>query len=224
MTEILRLVLLTGGLLAIMPVLLLITLIVGFERIWLLRRTLAAGTRFHGELRKPGHRTRAGLRGLAEAHGTTLQGHLIATALASRAETPDELDGQLEEEIMDALPRLYRGLWILDTSVTIAPLLGLFGTIIGMIQAFDVLSAHGGPAGVTGGIADALVSTGAGILIAIVAVYFVNYCNSLVGRITAQLDFFHTVLVNRLFSGGLAGDLADGAAETPAIARRFAEG
>nr|WP_307850886.1 MotA/TolQ/ExbB proton channel family protein [Acidocella sp. C78] len=114
--------------------------------------------------------------------------HLIATALASRGETADELDNHLEEEIMDAMPRITRGLWILDTAVTIAPLLGLFGTIIGMIQAFDVLSSNGGPAKVTGGIADALVSTGAGLLIAIIAVYLVNYFNNLTRRIVQQLE------------------------------------
>ncbi len=58
----------------------------------------------------------------------------------------------LEEEILSAMPKITRLLWILDTSVTIAPLLGLFGTIIGMIQAFNVLSANGGQSKVTGGL------------------------------------------------------------------------
>ena len=108
----------------------------------------------------------------------TLQGHLITTAIASRGEDAEAMEMHLEEEIMAAMPKINRLLWVLDTSVTIAPLLGLFGTIIGMIQAFNVLAVNGGPAKVTGGIADALVSTGAGLLIAIIAVYFVNYFNN----------------------------------------------
>ncbi|MCF3945201.1 MotA/TolQ/ExbB proton channel family protein [Acidiphilium sp. AL] len=204
MNEIIRLVLLTGGLLAVMPILLLITLVVAFERLWLLKRTISAGTRIHAKLRQLGYRNVEGLRDLAEANSKTLQGHLIVTALASRADTADELDNHLEEEIMDSMPRINRGLWILDTSVTIAPLLGLFGTIIGMIQAFNVLSQHGGPSKVTGGIADALVSTGAGLLIAIIAVYFVNYFNALSRRIIQQLELIKVVLVNRFHTKGLS--------------------
>ncbi|ABQ30401.1 MULTISPECIES: MotA/TolQ/ExbB proton channel family protein [Acidiphilium] len=206
MNEIVRLVMMTGGLLAVMPVLLLVTLVVGLERFWLLKRTLGAGRRIHAALRAVGYGNPAGLRQLAETNGATLQGHLIATALASRGENADELDNHLEEEIMDAMPRITRGLWILDTAVTIAPLLGLFGTIIGMIQAFDVLSSNGGPAKVTGGIADALVSTGAGLLIAIIAVYLVNYFNNLSRRIVLQLELIKVVLINRLHGRGLAGD------------------
>lgn len=215
MNEIVRLVLLTGGLLAVMPVLLLITLVVAFERLWLLKKTINSGSRIHARLREIGYGNLEGLRELAEANSKTLQGHLIVTALASRGETADELDFHLEEEIMDAMPRVNRGLWILDTSVTLAPLLGLFGTIIGMIQAFNVLSQHGGPAKVTGGIADALISTGAGLLIAIIAVYFVNYFNSIAQRITQQLELIKVMLINRFHTRGLS----DGTTATMAQTR-----
>jgi biopolymer transport protein ExbB len=204
MNEVVRLVILTGGLLAIMPILLIITIAVALERWWLLKRTIRAGSRIHTQLRGLGYQNMSGLQELAERNAKTLQGHLIVTALASRGESAEELDNHLEEEIMDSMPRINRGLWILDTSVTIAPLLGLFGTIIGMIQAFNVLSLHGGPAKVTGGIADALVSTGAGLLIAIIAVYFVNYFNSLVRRIVQQLELIKLVLINRFHTKGLS--------------------
>lgn len=210
MNEIIRLVLLTGGLLAVMPILLLITLVVAVERLWLLKRTISAGTRIHNRLRKIGYGNLHAMRDLAEANSKTLQGHLIVTALASRAETADELDNHLEEEIMDSLPQINRGLWILDTSVTIAPLLGLFGTIIGMIQAFNVLALNGGPSKVTGGIADALFSTGAGLFIAIIAVYFVNYFNALSRRIIQQLELIKIVLINRFHTRGLGDGTAVG--------------
>ncbi|HET9147248.1 MAG TPA: MotA/TolQ/ExbB proton channel family protein [Acetobacteraceae bacterium] len=219
MSEVVRLIILTGGLLAIMPILLIITLAVAMERWWLLRRTLRAGARIHAQLRGLGYANMAGLQELAERNSKTLQGHLIVTALASRGETAEELDNHLEEEIMDSMPRITRSLWILDTSVTIAPLLGLFGTIIGMIQAFNVLSAHGGPAKVTGGIADALVSTGAGLLIAIIAVYFVNYFNSLTRQIMQQLELIKLVLINRFHSKGLS----DAGAAPVGVARRTDE-
>ena len=218
MSEVVRLIGLTGGLLAVMPVLLLITLVVAAERWWLLRRTLSAGSALHGKLRGLGYRNIGAMRELAQTYGRTLQGHLLVTALASRSANADELENHLEEEIMDSMPRLTRGMWILDTAVTIAPLLGLFGTIIGMIQAFDVLSVHGAAGAVTGGIADALVSTGAGLLIAIVAVYFVNYFNSLSARIMHQLELIKVVLVNRFHTRGLT-DEAD-AVEAGAATRK----
>ena len=205
MNEIIRLVLLTGGLLAIMPILLIITLAVAIERLWFLKRILRQGRDIQHRLRQVPFRNIAALQTIADQSADTLQGHLINTALASRGENSEEMESHLEEEVLDAMPKINRGLWILDTSVTIAPLLGLFGTIIGMIQAFSVLSANGGPSRVTGGIADALVSTGAGLLIAIIAVYFVNYFNSLARQILHQLELIKLILINRVHGKGLNG-------------------
>lgn len=95
------------------------------------------------------------------------------------------------------------GFWVLDTAVTIAPLLGLFGTIIGLIQTFNVLSAHSGPAEVTGGIADALIATAAGVLVAIVAVCFLNTLNAMLASIIFQLDTIKLSLLNRLHGNGV---------------------
>ena len=144
----------------------------------------------------------------------TLQGHLISTAIASRGETAEAMEMHLEEEIMTAMPKIGRLLWVLDTAVTIAPLLGLFGTIIGMVQAFNVLSVNGGAAKVTGGIADALVSTGAGLLIAIIAVYFVNYFNNLTRQIVHQLELIKLILINRVHGKGIGA-----AAQRPVVSR-----
>jgi biopolymer transport protein ExbB len=207
MSEIIRLVVLTGGLLAIMPFLLILTLAVSIERLWFLKRILRQGRDVHSRLRQVPYQDIAGLQAVADQSVDTLQGHLISTAIASRGESAEEMESHLEEEVLDALPKINRWLWILDTSVTIAPLLGLFGTIIGMIQAFNVLSANGGPSKVTGGIADALVSTGAGLLIAIIAVYFVNYFNSLTRHIVHQLELIKLILINRTHNKGVATEV-----------------
>jgi len=206
MNEIIRLVVLTGGLLAIMPFLLILTLAVAIERLWFLKRILRQGKDIHSRLRDVPYQNIAGLQVVADQSADTLQGHLVATAIASRGESAEEMESHLEEEVLDAMPKINRWLWILDTSVTIAPLLGLFGTIIGMIQAFNVLSSNGGPSKVTGGIADALISTGAGLLIAIIAVYFVNYFNSLSRQILHQLELIKLILINRMYGQGLSAD------------------
>ena len=194
---------LSAGLLAIMPVLLVVLIAVIIERLWLLKKTLTNGSTVITHMRLIPYQDIDGIRRLAESQAHTLQGHLMRTALDSRGESAEEMEYHLEEEILYALPRVTRLMWVLDTAVTIAPLLGLFGTIIGMIQAFDVLSHHGGPSEVTGGIADALVSTGAGLLIAIIAVYAMNYLNTLVGQVTHQLEVIKITLINRTHGGGV---------------------
>ena len=222
MEEFFRLVVLTGGLLAVMPVLLVITLAVSIERLYFLKKILRQGHNIHNRLREVGYQNIAGLQAIADQSGDTLQAHLVSTAITSRGEDADAMEMHLEEEILNALPKITRLLWVLDTSVTIAPLLGLFGTIIGMIQAFNVLSANGGPDKVTGGIADALVSTGAGLLIAIIAVYFVNYFNALTRQILLQLELIKLILINRLHGKGL-GEAVEAAASRP-VTTRFKAG
>ena len=72
---------------------------------------------------------------------------------------------------------LGRWLWVLETIVTAAPLLGLLGTITGMIRAFKLFGAEGlvDPRGVTGGVAEALIATARGPVHRAVALFAFNY-------------------------------------------------
>jgi biopolymer transport protein ExbB len=89
---------------------------------------------------------------------------------------------------------------VLETIVTAAPLLGLLGTIIGMIRAFRLFGAEGlvDPRGVTGGVAEALVATAAGLLIAIVALLAFNYFSQRLAQVMDELEQLGTRLVDGL--------------------------
>jgi biopolymer transport protein ExbB len=83
-----------------------------------------------------------------------------------------------------------RYLPILDTVITLAPLLGLLGTITGMISAFGIVSEAGlgQPHAITGGIAEALIATATGLLIAITTLIPYNYFRSKVEQLTDVLE------------------------------------
>jgi biopolymer transport protein ExbB len=83
-----------------------------------------------------------------------------------------------------------RYLPILDTIITLAPLLGLLGTITGMISAFGIVSEAGlgQPHAITGGIAEALIATATGLLIAIMALIPYNYFRSNLERLTDAME------------------------------------
>ncbi|MGA8020651.1 MAG: MotA/TolQ/ExbB proton channel family protein [Desulfobacterales bacterium] len=102
----------------------------------------------------------------------------------------------MEASAADEIKRMRRFMNVLDTMITVAPLLGIFGTVIGIIQSFDVLGTSGieHPEIVTAGIAQALITTAAGLGIAILSVFPYNYFNSLVENAAIQIEKYATSL------------------------------
>jgi len=100
----------------------------------------------------------------------------------------------MEASAADEIKRMRRFMNVLDTMITVAPLLGIFGTVIGIIQSFDVLGTSGieHPEVVTAGIAQALITTASGLGIAILSVFPFNYFNSLVEDATLQIEKYAT--------------------------------
>lgn len=185
----------SGGILYLMLALLTLTLTVSVERAWALRSITRHGDRLIAALttlRDHDHLHLAQLRDQA----APLHQTLLATTLALEPE--QVLADRLDEVIFLHVPLLDRRLWVLDTTVTLAPLLGLLGTIIGMFHAFQVLAAPGAaPHAVTGGVAEALVATAAGLLIAVIGLVVFNGLNERVRLAVHQLETLKMMLVNR---------------------------
>jgi biopolymer transport protein ExbB len=194
--KLIELSIMSGGLLPLMAVLLLVTLAVVVERSYFFHKVLKSGLAMEHDLQMANH------------YEGSLQRSIISSALASRGEDAGTMERHIEEAIMWQMPKIDKHVWVLDTSVTLAPLMGLLGTIIGMVHAFDILgtSGTGGAATrmVTGGIAEALVATGAGLFIAIIAVLFLNDFNKRVRLALHQMDLLKVMVINRFYGGGSA--------------------
>ena len=95
---------------------------------------------------------------------------------------------------------LTRGLWVLETIVTAAPLMGLLGTITGMMQAFQVIGGSGlvAPTQVTAGVAQALIATALGLLIALFALFGFNFFSRTQSRALDQMERLGSRLIDHI--------------------------
>lgn len=190
----------SGGVLFAMPLLLLVTLTVSFERVWWLARLMSASRATIARVADLTHLDRAEL----ERELVRVDGQPIGSVLRVPLAFPNERDHMrladlLEEAILREVPRIDRSLWMLDTAVTLAPLLGLLGTIIGMFNAFQVLGQPGtAPTEITGGVAEALIATASGLFIAIIGLVFFNSLQARVRLVVHDMETLKTMLVNRL--------------------------
>jgi len=102
----------------------------------------------------------------------------------------------MESAAAEELKRMRRYTGVLDTMITVAPLLGIFGTVIGIIISFELLGTGGieHPQAVTAGIAQALITTAAGLGIAILSVFPYNYFNSRVEDAALTIEKYATSL------------------------------
>ena len=98
---------------------------------------------------------------------------------------------------------LSRGLWVLETIITAAPLLGLLGTITGMMHAFNLIGTSGlvDPTGVTGGVAQALIATALGLLIAVIALFAHNFFSRRQAQMLDEMERLGTRLVGNIRMG-----------------------
>ena len=127
---------------------------------------------------------------LAEKHSCPIN-RILGEGIMAREYGPDKA---MEAAAMIEISSMKKGLPALDTIITLAPLLGLLGTIIGMIDSFGVMaqSGIGQPHAVTGGVAEALICTAAGIFVAVTTLVPYNFFLARIEKATETMETYAT--------------------------------
>jgi len=110
----------------------------------------------------------------------------------------------IERQMLILVAELKRGLGILATVGATAPFVGLLGTTMGIVNAFTGMAAGGGSGGLTAvsaGIAEALITTAFGLLVAIPAVWLYNYFQTKIDFLTVEMTYTGKELVDFLIKG-----------------------
>ncbi len=129
----------------------------------------------------------------------------VAAVFRALLLAPPQSKADLEELAMmqarQELRRLTRRLPLLNLIASLAPLMGLLGTVVGMVRAFQTVAVAQGPVNpstLAGGIWEALLTTVAGLAVAIPALLFHHYLDQRVRRFTFQMDYYGTALIRVL--------------------------
>lgn len=127
-------------------------------------------------------------------------GRVLARGLKNAGRPAEAIEMAIEQEAAGEMPALDANLPVIKTIVNIAPLLGLLGTVAGMISSFRAASQSGlsNPTQVLGGISEALISTASGITIAIIGFISYNYFANQAKKIVEDFEFYGAELVNLL--------------------------
>jgi len=115
---------------------------------------------------------------------------ILKAGLEKRVKGKEEIKEAIQDVGSEEIPYLERRLKILGTITAIAPLIGLLGTVVGMIRAFNVITVQGigDPGALAGGIAVALYTTAFGLGIAIPSLVFYNYFMHRTDKIIRRLE------------------------------------
>lgn len=140
-----------------------------------------------------------------EKNLTLLNGHnyfkrFFGIILANRDKPVWWTESRAADEAQLIETALSRRLWVLETIVTAAPLLGLMGTIAGMMHSFQLIGGSGlvNPTGVTGGVAQALIATAVGLLIALISLFGFNYFSRLQAQTLDEMERLGTRLIDHI--------------------------
>jgi len=144
----------------------------------------------------------------------------VATVLRNRGESPSHLESRVAEVIGEYELRLERFLPFLDTATTLSPLLGLLGTIIGMVSVFQRFQGAGADEAakqaILGGVGEALYATATGIFVAVVCFAAYNYFAARVKNTLQETEVAATKVINAMNEATPAAGVPAAASVAPA--------
>ncbi|MFH1540535.1 MAG: MotA/TolQ/ExbB proton channel family protein [Elusimicrobiota bacterium] len=115
---------------------------------------------------------------------------ILNTGIFTLQKNPQLIRERIHEVVLDEMPKLEKYLSLISTIATIEPMLGLLGTVTGMIRCFTViaLKGTGDPQSLAGGISEALITTEAGLIVAIPILYLHNVLSDKVEHIVSSME------------------------------------
>ena len=179
------------------------------ERLWTLQRKRVLPKGVATEVWEWVRHNQLDAKHIQTLHDSSPLGEVLAAGLANRHAPRDELKEAIEDAGRHAVHALERYLSPLGTIAAISPLLGLRGTVSGMIRAFNAITTQGvgNPTVLAGGISEALITTAAGLAVAIPSLiayrYLRNRVDGLVVLIEKESIKFVDVLLQQQRSGVL---------------------
>jgi len=160
------------------------------ERSWALRSRNVIPSGVGEQVEEWAARHELDKRHIDQLRNSSALGRVLASALASRHRPREMIKESVEDTGRHVVHELERFLNTLGTIAGISPLLGLLGTVIGMIKVFSAIMAHGvGNANaLAGGISEALITTAAGLCVAIPSFFFYRYFKGKVDAYVVSME------------------------------------
>ncbi|MBQ6713521.1 MAG: MotA/TolQ/ExbB proton channel family protein [Selenomonadales bacterium] len=123
-------------------------------------------------------------------------GRILASGISAYGDVHVMRDSFEDRTSLEAA-RLKKNLGYLDTVVTMAPLLGLLGTVVGMIGSFNILDAAAHPTALTGGIGEALIATASGLCVAVLALCVHSYFARRLDNVLTEMETMCMFVIDR---------------------------
>ncbi|MCU7861663.1 MAG: MotA/TolQ/ExbB proton channel family protein, partial [Candidatus Thiodiazotropha sp. (ex Lucinoma kastoroae)] len=161
-----------------------------FERLWSLQRKKVMPDYLMRQILQLHREKKLDLADLNKLRTSSPLGRILAAGLINRDHNKEVMKEAIEEVGRQVVHELERYLNTLGTIASISPLLGLLGTVIGMIKVFSVIvtAGVGDPGVLAGGISEALITTAAGLSVAIPSLMFHRYFSGLIDRLVMGME------------------------------------
>lgn len=167
-----------------------IALAIVLERFWSLQKKRVAPDNLVAKVWKLDNDNRLNSEAIKEVRESSPLGRILAAGLLNRTSSREIMRESIEETGRHVAYELQHFLTTLGTIAAISPLLGLLGTVVGMIQVFAVITSVGvgDPGELANGISKALITTAVGISIAIPSIFFVRFFRRKVEGLVVDME------------------------------------